>query len=72
MYVIISNYYIREVVVIKREGEFSIIRFAASDAGARIRNNRIYLTRSEAMNSLPKKRTTDYCRNDMGPWKYSH
>jgi len=72
MYVIISNLYIKEVSVILEEDDMCLVRFTDSDAGMRIRSNRLYPTKAAAMEDLPKKDVKRSERERMGPWAWVH
>ena len=53
-YIIESNRIIREVTVVKRSGEFYLLKFSNGSGGIRVRKNRLYATKQDAENGLPK------------------
>ena len=53
-----SNRIIREVRILKFGGGFYTIRFADSDGGIKVKEHRLFSTKEEAEESLPRKKTT--------------
>ena len=70
MYVIVSGLFIRQVTVVRNEGEFCLVRFE-DGGGVRIRRNRLYATKEEAEKELPHK-VKKKPINPMGPYGYDH
>ena len=57
-YIIESNRFIREVTIVKRSNSFCTVRFADSLGAIFIREGRLYGTREQAEEKLPKKKTS--------------
>jgi hypothetical protein len=47
-FIVESNCLVREVVVLKRTGNFYIVRFANSNGGIRVRDSRLFATWEES------------------------
>lgn len=56
-YIIESNRFIREATIVKKSNSFCTIRFADSHGAITISKSRLYGTRNEAEEVLPKKKT---------------
>lgn len=52
-FIVESNRLIRKVTIIKRTGNFYIVRFADSDGAIQLRGSRLYATRDEAEKCVP-------------------
>lgn len=70
MYMIVSSLFIKQVTVVKDEGEFCLVKFEGG-GGARIRRSRLYETKEEAEQMLPHKVKKKHI-NPMGPYGYDH
>lgn len=66
-FIIESNRIITEVVVVKRQGDFYTVRFYGSRA-IQLRRNRLFSTKVEAEQVLPKKSKHSY----RSPYDYVH
>ena len=51
-----SNRIIREVRILKFGGGFYTIRFADSDGGIKVKEHRLFASKEEAEESLPRKK----------------
>lgn len=58
-FIIESNRFIREVTIVKKRNTFRTVRFADSHGAISIRTSRLYGARSEAEDTLPKKKTVN-------------
>lgn len=58
-YIVESNRFIREVTIVKKSNSFCTVRFADSHGAISIRTSRLYGARSEAEDTLPKKKTVN-------------
>ena len=65
-----SNRLIREVVIVKRTGNFYIVRFAGSDGAIQLRGSRLYATKEEAEKSVPYVRENQ--KRYRSPYEYLH
>lgn len=70
MYMVVSGLFIKQVTVVKEEGEFCLVRFE-DGGGIRIRRSRLYETKEEAEQILPHKVKKKQI-NPMGPYGYDH
>ncbi len=71
-YIVESNRFIREVIVVTRSGDFYTVRFVDSGGGIKIRGSRLFASKEEAEATLsPKvsKKTADGFRS---PYDYLH
>ena len=50
-----SNWRIREVRILSISGEFATIHFVDGEGGTRLRLNRLYKTKEEAVGSIRKR-----------------
>ena len=50
-----SNWRIREVRILSISGEFATIHFVDDEGGTRLRLNRLYKTKEEAVGSIRKR-----------------
>lgn len=68
-YIVESNRLIREVTIVKRNGDFYIIRFGTR-GGIQVRSNRIFASYEDADSSIHKKteKRTEY----RSPYDYIH
>lgn len=70
-YIIESNRIIREVNVVKRSGEFYIVKFLNGSGGIRIRASRLFASKDAAEDSIPRPETTPKNRYHS-PYDYWH
>lgn len=70
-FMIESNRIIREVTVVKRRGDFYIVRFGNS-GGIQIRGSRLFATVEEAEAILPNKAKTQKRTGYRSPYDYLH
>ncbi len=70
-YFIESNRIIREVTVVKRTGDFYIVRFLNGSGGIRIRTSRLYASREAAEDSIPRPETAPKNKYHS-PYDYWH
>ena len=70
MYIVVSNLFVKPVTVVKDEGEFCLVKFE-DGGGARIRRSRLYETKEEAEQMLPRKGKKKPI-NSMGLYGYGH
>lgn len=54
-FIIESNRFIREVVIVRQKGSFYIVRFADGTGGIQLKEHRIFPSREAAEQNLPKK-----------------
>ena len=57
-YIVESNRIIREVKVLKITGGFATLHLMDSDGGIKLRESRLFPTKEDAEESLPKKTTS--------------
>lgn len=69
-FIIESNRLIREVVVLKRTGDFYIVRFRDCNGGIRIRGSRLFATRDAAEQAVPYVRETK--KRYLSPYECLH
>lgn len=53
VFVVESNRIVREATVLKNDDEFILVRLSGMEGAIRLRANRLYETREEAVKSLP-------------------
>jgi len=53
-YIVINNREVSEVTIVKKDGDFYVIRFA-SGGGIQLRENRLFANHLEASKALPAK-----------------
>ncbi len=68
-YIIESNRTIREVTVVRRSGDFYLVRFD-SNGGIQLRGSRLYATQEEAERTLPKKHKIEQRQGYRSPYDY--
>ncbi|MEQ2836131.1 hypothetical protein AAAV00_04305 [Dorea formicigenerans] len=68
-YIVESNRIIREVTIVKRNGEFYIIRFGTR-GGIQVRINRLFASYEDADSSMHKK--TEKRMGYRSPYDYIH
>ena len=69
-YIVENGWNIREVTIVRRSGEFYIVRFN-DKGGVKLRGSRLYAAQEEAEKSLPKEEK----QKGMGyrsPYDYLH
>ena len=64
-YSIESNRIVREVCIVKVAAGFATVRFADTDGGIRVRENRLFSTREYAEACLPKEQPK---KNNNAQW----
>ena len=69
-YIVESNRLIKEVSIVKRMGDFYIVRFANSGGGIRIRGSRLFATMDQAEKMLPNVREKE--KRIISPYYYLH
>ena len=69
-FIIESNRLIREVVVLKRTGNFYIVRFKDCNGGIQIRGSRLFATRDAAEQAVPYGRENK--KRLKSPYEYLH
>lgn len=69
-FIVESNRLIREVVVLKRTGDFYIVRFLDCNGGIRIRGSRLFATREAAEQAVPYERETK--KRYLSPYECFH
>ena len=69
-FIIESNRLIREVVVLKRTGDFYIVRFKDCNGGIRIRGSRLFETQDAAEQAVPYVRETK--KRYLSPYECLH
>lgn len=69
-FIVESNRLIREVVVLKRTGDFYIVRFLDCNGGIRIRGSRLFATRESAEQAVPYERETK--KRYLSPYECFH
>ena len=69
-YIVESNRLIKEVSIVKRMGDFYIVRFANSGGGIRIRGSRLFVTKEEAEKTLSNVREKE--KRYLSPYEYLH
>lgn len=70
-FMIESNRTIREVTIVKRSGDFYIVRFGNS-GGIQVRGSRLFATMEEAGATLPKGTITQKRTGYRSPYDYIH
>ena len=70
VFIVESNRIIREVIIVKRTGNFYIVRFANSGGGIRIRGSRLFATMEQAEKMLPNVREKE--KRIISPYYYLH
>ena len=68
-YIVESNRIIREVTIVKRNGDFYIIRFCTR-GGIQVRSNRLFASYGDADSSMHKK--TEKRTGYRSPYDYIH
>ncbi len=53
-YIVENGRNVREVVIVRRSGDFYLVRFADRGGGIRLREGRIFATQEAAEETLPK------------------
>lgn len=66
VYFLENNQTVREAVVVRKESGFSVLRYG-SGKGTRLRDSRLFSTKEEAENALPRKSTSI---SRMGPYDF--
>ncbi len=66
-----SNRIVREVTIVKRNGDFYIVRFGNS-GGIQVRISRLFATKEEAEATLPKSEITQKRTGYRSPYDYLH
>lgn len=54
-YIVESNRFIREVVILKVTGDFYIVRFTDAGGAIQVRGTRLFESQEDAKSSLPQK-----------------
>ena len=67
-FIVESQRIIREVRIISRGGGFYTMKFADGSGGIRLRENRIFGTKEEAENSIPKAPKSQTKKRFRSPW----
>lgn len=70
-FIIESNRTIREVTIVKRSGDFYIVRFGNA-GGIQVRSCRLFATEEEAEASLPQRVTIQKRTGYWSPYEYLH
>ena len=70
-FMIESNRIIREVTIVKRSGDFYIVRFGNS-GGIQVRGSRLFTTQEAAEESLPNKANVQKRTGYRSPYDYLH
>lgn len=70
-YIIESNRTIREVTVVRRSGDFYLVRFD-SNGGIQIRGTRLFATKEEAEATLPMSHKVEHGKGYRSPYDYMH
>ena len=68
-YIIENGRNIREVTVVRRNGDFYLVRFGNS-GGVQLRGSRLYATKEEAEEKLPKKERAEEKQGYRSPYDY--
>ena len=68
VYFVESQRIIREVKIIKCGGGFYTMKFADGSGGIRLRENRLFGTKEEAENSIPKAPKSQTKKRFRSPW----
>ena len=69
-FIVESNRLVKKVTIIKRTGNFYIVRFSDSDGAIQLRGSRLYATRDEAEKSVPYVRENK--KRYKSPYEYLH
>lgn len=72
VFIIESNRIIRKATVVRRSGDFYILRFADTDGGIQLRANRLYLNREDAEKSLTPIKHETKAKGYCSPYDYWH
>ena len=67
-FIVESNRFIREVVIVKRRGNSYIIKFVDINGGIQVRGSRLFATRNEAEKSIPNTRESN--KRYLSPYEY--
>ena len=67
-FIVESNRFIREVVIVKRRGNLYIIKFVDNNGGIQVRGSRLFSTRNEAEKSIPNTRESN--KRYLSPYQY--
>lgn len=67
-FIIESSRIVREVTIVKRSGDFYIIRFDDGRGGIQIRSSRLFHSREEAEATFPKIETVVKPRSPYDYW----
>lgn len=70
-YIIESNRNIREVTVVRRNGDFYLVRFD-SNGGVQLRGSRLFATREDAEATLPQTKVAEQKKGYRSPYDYWH
>lgn len=70
-FMIESNRIVREVTIVKRSGDFYIVRFGNS-GGIQVRGSRLYATQEKAEAILPNKANVQKRTGYRSPYDYFH
>jgi len=70
-FIIESNRTIREVTIVKRSGDFYIVRFGNA-GGIQVRSCRLFATAEDAEATLPKRETIQKRTGYRSPYDYLH
>lgn len=68
-YIIESNRTIREVTVVRRSGDFYLVRFD-SNGGVQLRGSRLFVTKEEAEATLPQTKVVGQKKGYCSPYDY--
>ena len=69
-FIVESNRLVREVVIVKRTGNFYIVKFADSNGGIQLRGSRLFATQEEAEKSVPIVREKK--KGYKSPYEFLH
>lgn len=70
-FIIENNRIIREVTVVRRSGDFYVVRFD-SNGVIQLRGSRLFATREEAEATLPKTNMAEQMQGYRSPYDYIH
>lgn len=69
-FIVESNRFIREVVIVARSGDFYSVRFTDLDGGIKLRGSRLFHTKEDAESIINKKKETKETYGNSSPYDY--
>ncbi len=71
-FIVESNRFVREVVIVARSGDFYTVRFVDSGGGIKLRGSRLFESKEEAEASMRKADTPKPTGGYRSPYDYMH